>query len=147
MTIPVKIDMVQIPVRKREHSDLLLGGRHLNQTSLWEDLLDNFWSRYKAYDAGHPMNGAMVTIEGEEVTLHFAMLGVKGDWVYLRKDWFDFSSTAPWRFNESPSPFKQRASPLSQVPGLENPASALVDSAHTWHIGLLACITQVLIWE
>ena len=84
MTIPVKIDMVQIPVRKRrptvkkvmvwfpviypstwvsfllrEHSDLLLGGRHLNQTSLWEDLLDNFWSRYKAYDAGHPMNGAM----------------------------------------------------------------------------------------
>ena len=83
LTVPVKIDMVQVPIRKRrptvrklmvwypviypstwmsflmkEHSDLLLGGIPLEKISKWEALLDGFWAKYKAYDAGHVMNGA-----------------------------------------------------------------------------------------
>ena len=62
----------------------------------------------------------------------------------LIEEWFNFSETAAWRFDEGPTPFKQQRSPLCRVPGLERATSALVDPAHTWHIGLLSCILNFL---
>ncbi|CAE7479553.1 unnamed protein product, partial [Symbiodinium necroappetens] len=75
--------------------------------------------------------------------LHFAVVGVKGDWVYLRKEWFNLAMDAPWRApGRTRTPFKRAGSPLFTVPGLRDPSRALVDPAHTWHIGSLGCIYE-----
>ncbi|CAE7757428.1 unnamed protein product [Symbiodinium pilosum] len=53
-------------------------------------------------------------------------------------EWFNMSGDAPWRSgDEAPTPFKRQGSPLFVVPGLVDPLRALVDPAHTWHIGCL----------
>ena len=82
MTVPVRISSVQIPIRKRrptvrklmvwypiiypsswidfllaKHSYLLLGGLDLKtQATQWQQLLSDFWIKYKAYDPLHVMN-------------------------------------------------------------------------------------------
>ena len=46
------------------------------------------------------------------------------------------SSEAPWRSGgEGPTPFKRIGSPFFSVPGLNKPKAALIDPAHTWHMG------------
>ncbi|CAE7703995.1 unnamed protein product [Symbiodinium sp. CCMP2456] len=83
-------------------------------------------------------NGLTVETPQGPTTFHCSVVGVKGDWVFLRKEWFNFATDAPWRSpGESPTPFKRRGSPLFTVPGLKAPERALVDPAHTWHIGPL----------
>ncbi|CAE7328664.1 unnamed protein product [Symbiodinium sp. CCMP2592] len=193
VTVPVNIDFVNTPVRKRrpvlkkvevaypviypsswmkyllqEHSYLVLGGFDIQDATGWQALLADFWQLHKAYDPGHIMSGHsyctrfLYTIVPAELywkdatldklnkvdtplgptTFHFALVGVKGDWVYLRKEWFNFEMDAPWRTpgrRRPPTPFKQVGSPLFAVPGLRDPTRALVDPAHTWHIGSLGC--------
>ena len=84
MTVPVRISTVRVPVRKRrptvqklmvwypiiypsswiefllkKHSYLLLGGWDLKtQAGEWQQLLNDFWIKYKAYNPSHVMNEA-----------------------------------------------------------------------------------------
>ena len=55
------------------------------------------------------------------------------------KEWFNVAPSAPWRVDEAQTPFKVQGSALLEVPGLADPKRALVDPAHTWHIGFLCC--------
>ena len=58
--------------------------------------------------------------------------------IVLGQEWFNMSEDAPWRSGDgAPTPFKRQGSPLFLVPGLADPLRALVDPAHTWHIGCL----------
>ena len=83
LTLPVNIDLIQLPVRKRrptvkkvmvwypviypstwirfllkEHSYLLLAGWSLEEVTSWQGCLDDFWQSYKRYDPDHIMNRA-----------------------------------------------------------------------------------------
>ena len=97
--MPVKIDFVSTPVRKRkplvkklvvaypviypstwmdfllrEHSYLLLGGVDLRDHKSWQASLDGFWSLYKRYDQSHIMNQT-----GSPPTTHTVPLYIHGD--------------------------------------------------------------------
>ncbi|CAL1131725.1 unnamed protein product [Cladocopium goreaui] len=107
-------------------------------------------------------NGILVETRGGQERVYFCVLGVKGDWPYLRKamglncgynctrkchlcnaeEWYDMSTTAPWRSDtpdECPTPFKDLGSPFFILPGLTSPTKICIDAAHTWHIGLPGC--------
>ena len=47
---------------------------------------------------------------------------------------------ARWRRSKGRAPFKEKLSPILKVPGLSDASRALIDPAHTWHMGLLYCI-------
>ncbi|CAE7342484.1 unnamed protein product [Symbiodinium sp. CCMP2456] len=219
MTVPVSINFVTVPVRRRrpvlkkvdiaypviypsswmkfllrERSYLVLGGIHIKHTARWQTMLSEFWALHSGYDPLHSyctrflytvvpaelywkdatldkLNGAFaadlcdlynngLTVDSPlgPTTIYFCVVGVKGDWVYLRKamtlktgwqcqrkchlctsnEWFNLAMDAPWRSEGGgPTPFKVDRSPLFTVPGLGAPERALVDPAHTWHIGSL----------
>ncbi|OLP93942.1 hypothetical protein AK812_SmicGene24102 [Symbiodinium microadriaticum] len=189
MTVPVSINFVNVPVRRRrpvlkkvdiaypviypsswmkfllrEHSYLVLGGIDIMDTARWQAMLSEFWLLHKAYDTSHIMHSYctrfLYTVVPAELywkdatldklnvdsplgptTFYFCVVGVKGDWVYLRKEWYNLAMDAPWRSaGGGPTPFKKDLSPLFAVPGLGAPERAVVDPAHTWHIGSLGSI-------
>ncbi|CAK9035316.1 Uncharacterized protein SCF082_LOCUS21236, partial [Durusdinium trenchii] len=71
----------------------------------------------------------------EKVWVHYPVI-LPTTW-----EWYDMRANATWRDEKDPpSPFKQGGSPLHAVPGLTSPESVMIDSAHTWHIG-------IFIWE
>ncbi|CAE7440186.1 unnamed protein product, partial [Symbiodinium sp. CCMP2456] len=129
----------------QNHSHLILGGVELEKLQEWQAMLSEFWTLYKHcdHDGAGVMSGpdappAHCTVETSTgpIRIHFAVVGVKGDWVFLRKEWYNMSSDAPWRSGgEGPTPFKRSGSPFFRVPGLNHPQAALVDPAHTWHMG------------
>ncbi|OLP97347.1 Proteoglycan 4 [Symbiodinium microadriaticum] len=51
------------------------------------------------------------------------------------EEWYNMSPDARWRFSKGSTPFKVKKSPLVKVPGLGLASKALIDPAHTWHIG------------
>ena len=54
------------------------------------------------------------------------------------QEWHNFAKDARWRHDEAQTPFDERKpSPFWTVPGMADPQRALVDPAHTWHIGWL----------
>ena len=82
MTVPVSINFVNVPIRRRrpvlkkvdiaypvvypsswmkfllrEHSYLVLGGIDIMDTARWQALLSEFWLLHKAYDTSHIMSG------------------------------------------------------------------------------------------
>ena len=93
-------------------------------------------------------------------TFYFAMVGVKGDWVYLRKAfWLDTGfrslrichscpSRAWWRFGaqselctwngEGPAPWRTdiNPAPLRSIPGGDSANRVKNDPAHCWSIGV-----------
>ncbi|CAE7265985.1 unnamed protein product, partial [Symbiodinium necroappetens] len=167
VTVPVTISLVQCAIRKRRPVV-----KKVQDTAKWQALLAEFWARHtyatrflytvlpaELYWGDATLDslnkalatdltdlfttGVTVSTNMGDIKLHFAMLGVKGDWVYLRKDWFDMSEDAAWRTSEGPTPFKTKASPLHDIPGLSSPSRALVVSAHTWHIG---CLRRKYTW-
>ncbi|CAE7471695.1 unnamed protein product, partial [Symbiodinium necroappetens] len=101
----------------QNHSYLILGGLELEKLQEWQAMLTEFWTLHKLYDhdGAHVMSGcdaapAHLTVETSAgpINIHFAVVGIKGDWVYLRKEWFNMSSDAPWRSGgKGPTPFKR----------------------------------------
>ena len=55
------------------------------------------------------------------------------------KDWYNMSPDARWRRSKGAAPFKVQKSPILEVPGLSDASAALIDAAHTWHMGHLCC--------
>ena len=55
------------------------------------------------------------------------------------KEWYNMLPDARWRSSKGPAPFKVKKSPILKVPGLSGASSALIDAAHTWHMGPLYC--------
>ena len=99
VTVPVNIDFVNTPVRKRrpvlkkvevaypviypsswmkyllqEHSYLLLGGCDIRDATGWQALLADFWQLHKAYDPAHIMSG-----RNTPPTTHTIPLYIHGD--------------------------------------------------------------------
>ncbi|CAE7276692.1 unnamed protein product [Symbiodinium sp. CCMP2592] len=57
--------------------------------------------------------------------------------LFTKGEWYNFAKDAPWRNeDEAETPFADdKSSPFWDVPGMSDPQRALVDPAHTWHIG------------
>lgn len=48
--------------------------------------------------------------------------------------------------NDCDSPFKPEGSPFFVLPGLTSPERVMIDSAHTWHIGIPSCNIKLCIY-
>lgn len=57
----------------------------------------------------------------------------------MTQDWHDPISGAWTTERPGDCPFKVEGSPFFRLPGGRNPARALVDPAHTWHIKGIGC--------
>ena len=71
------------------------------------------------------------------------------------QDWWDMASTARWRQEHVPSPFKHNRVPYFILPRGKEPQSYLPDTCHTFHIGfgvdmaasMVVCLCRLALFE